>query len=660
MTISPQSGVGNLVDLKEGEILLPNYLLRQPDGIYVNLSIFPVGGGFDTFIDRLFGDGFRFVRLNYKFFMNLLFDYDIILDTHGLDTNVKLADDIVKFHAKRKALYRGVKLDRAMLSAEYFFEPVVIEVEKEVPVYGEAGADGVRPIVGSERQLEMVPTSLDIDEFIAEMWLKGVRYGLAVDEVAEVIARQESVRMKIAAQLDASEGVDAEIEEASDVLHRDNSPKILPNGKADLRKFQNRFPQIEMGARLLGKKSRILGKPGYKVNGAKIEPAIPNDLDLHALAGVGTRIDIQDGEEFIVSTRNGFLSLDVETNHIEITEKIENKAGVSLKTTGDLSLAGKEFIEHGEVQEGRVVEGTNMTFRSNVFGTVVSQGGLVLLEKSLSNGRAKSVGGDVISHGRCFNSVIEALDGNITLKYAEACFISGQTVTIEHAINCDIIAENIEIGVAEGCGVAGKRIKITSSNDCRSTETNISLVLPDLSAFENQTRELNKAIENCQQIIQMKDQESAQLSSNPEVAKYLALATSIKQSTVKLTEAHQENWKKMTAKFAKIDNALTRLNAEKQEQLKRIQDFQQEIVILAAGREESGKGISCKIDEVVGDTLVRTMTVPNGVSALHKVKSSEIKVRLRENGSAQERVFFDDDGSLDWVYTLPEVVQPQA
>ncbi len=120
------------------------------------------------------------------------------------------------------------------------------------------------------------------------------------------------------------------------MLRRDNSPKKLPNGQADLRKFQNRFPQIAKGARLLKKKKRVLGKPGFKVSGVMIEPPLPEDFDLQALAGEGTRVENQGVNEFIVATRDGFLSLDVETNHIAVTEKIENKSGVSVKTTGDL------------------------------------------------------------------------------------------------------------------------------------------------------------------------------------------------------------------------------------------------------------------------------------------------------------------------------------
>ena len=655
MNISQQSSVGNLADLKEGEILLPDYIIRQQNGIYINLQLFPVGGGFEKFIDRLFGEGLRFVCLNYQMLMDLLYDYDSILNTCGIESKIKLADDIIPFPANRKILYKGVKLDPEFRNAEYFFEPAEIEVETDVPVYSEDGTDGVRHLVNLERKTELRPTSLDVDEFIADMWLKGVRFGIDVGAVTDTISRREPVRMKIAEQLDATEGSDAEIEEASDVLHRDNAPKILPNGKADLRRFKNRFPQIEAGALLLRKINRVPGKHGVKINGAWLEAAIPKDVDLQALAGMGTRVEIRQGGEFIVSTRSGFLALDVETNHIDITEKIENKTGVSLKTTGDLSLAGKEFIEHGEVQEGRFVEGANMTFRSDVYGSVVSKGGFILLEQSLSNGSAKSVGGDISSSGRVFNSVIDARDGRVSIKYAEASLILAKSVVVDHAINCEIIAENIAVGAAEGCGIAGKYVKVSESKSNRGKENIIAIVLPDLSVFETQIRQVNKAILNCKQIIKSKDIEISKIASNEDVAKYLALAVSVKQSTVKLTAAQQENWKRMTSKFAKIDSALEMFNLEKQEQIKRLLAFQQEISYLIEGREKTGKGIQCKIPQVSGDTLVRTMTVYDGIHGLHKLSAGEIKVKLREQGLPQDRLFFDEEGNLDWEYKLDEI-----
>lgn len=631
--------------------MLPACLIRQPDGIFVDLSLFPVGGDFERVIDGLFRSGERFRGLDYRLLMALLYDYDSIMDQHGINAKLRLAEDVVDFPPNRRALYKAVKVDGAKSSAEYFFEPVAMEVVVEEPVYGKPGEDGVAPIIGSTRKEEMQPTKLDLDEFIADMWLKDVRFGIDAESVAEVISRRAMTRRNIASQRNATVGFDAKMEEVCNVLRRDNAPKLLANGKADLRKFQNRFPQIESGARLLKKVARVLGKEGIRVSGQRIEPLLPKDeIDLLAMAGPGTYVETQDGEEYVLAAKDGFLSLDTVTNVVSVTETIENKGGISLKTTGDLSLSGNDFIEHGEVQGGRVVEGKNMTFRSDVYGDVVSQGGFILFEKNLSGGSAKSYGGDVTSNGRVFNSVIEACTGKVSLKYAESCLILGESVVIERAVNCEIVAENVQVDSAEGCDIAGKNIQIKSSNSCRTKETVVSMLVPDSSASDAKITQLGVEIDDCKKIIEAKEQAVAQLKSDPEFAKYLALAAKIRQGTLQLNAAQQDAWKKMSAKFASFMSAGSRLTAEKQEQLTLVQGFIQEQAQLQEAQKNTTAGIQCEIAEVAGDTSVRSMVVPGGVAAFQKNKPGVIKTLLREQNVRHKRIFSDDTGSLVWSY----------
>lgn len=635
--------------VKDEAIPLPQFLFKAAEGVFVDLSLFPVGGGFERFIDSFFCNGSRFRGVNYRLLSELIYDYDSIMEQHGITGKLKLADDVVPFSDKRRALYKAVKVDGKHQHAAYFFEPVAMEVVIEEPVYGEPGEDGVASVIGSTRKEVLQPTKLNLDEFIADMWLKGVRFGIDVDAVADVIARGATVRLDIARQLDATLGSDAEIEEACNVLHRDNSPKLLVNGKADLRKFQNRFPQIAAEARLLKKKPRVLGKPGYKVSGQIIPPKVPLDeIDIHAMAGPGTRVEMQDGCEYILANQDGFLSLDTMSNHISVTEMIENKGGISLKTTGDLSLAGNEFIEHGEVQEGRVVEGKNMTFRSDVYGDVISQGGFILLEKNLSGGSARSIGGDVTSNGRVFNSVIEARNGHVTMPYAESCLILAQTAVIDRAVNCDIVAENIQIGSSEGCSLAGKNVQVNSSGSCRSKETLISMLVPDLSAMEAQIAQMSREIQERNQIVEAKNRELAQLKSDPEFAKYLALAASIRQGKIQLNAAQQDSWQKMTTRFAASMSAGSKLTAQKQEQLTQAQAFLQEQAHLLEARDKSSANICCEITEVTGDTRVQSMIVPDGVAGFQEYPAAEIRSRLREHDIKHKRIFSDDSGSLVW------------
>jgi hypothetical protein len=90
------------------------------------------------------------------------------------------------------------------------------------------------------------------------MWGKGIRFGI---DIAAVRARSRpaSERVMVASRLEPVPGIDAHIIEVSDDIHRSDAPRQLANGKLDLMCFQNRFPQIQKGVRLLQKLPRVVG-----------------------------------------------------------------------------------------------------------------------------------------------------------------------------------------------------------------------------------------------------------------------------------------------------------------------------------------------------------------------------------------------------------------
>jgi hypothetical protein len=181
------------------------------------------------------------------------------------------------------------------------------------------------------------------------------------------------------------------------------------------------------------------------------------------------------------------------------------------------------------------------------------------------------------------------------------------------------------------------------------------MLVPGLANIDAQIQRVNKAIDDCKQAVKAKEQALTLTEAEEEVANYLALAKSIQQGSVKLNAVQQNNWQKMTDKFAKTQRAMDELNTEKQKQLKRIPGFEQELAYLVEARVKSGEGIHCEITMVAGDTLVRTMVAYNGISYFRNNSESELRIKLREQGFPQERVFFDSEGGLDWRYELPEI-----
>lgn len=609
----------------ESGLSLPAYVLLRPEGVYINLSPLPPQDILRMFVDRLFGNNARFAGLDYDNFIKLLYCNDPAEVFKG-QAEIKLADNIVQFPQDRIALYREVKIDLKGNTAEYLFEPVYMEVI----------VDG---------RAEFKPTKLEFDEFVAAMWLKGVKFGIEAATVRETIAKGAMARLAIANQRDPTDSIDAHIVEESDLLRQDNAPVIGPDGKADLRRARNRFPQVLKDTPLLRKVPRATGKPGYRVTGVLIEPRKPDDVDMSRLAGSGTRIMQGPQGELLASIMDGFICLDESTGQITIAEKIENKSGISVKETGDLVLAVDEYIEHGEVQEGRVVEGRHLKFLANVFGHVKASGDIDFA-RNLSGGSGLSAGGNISIKGRAINAVLEAWDGEIKTEFAEGCTVRGRAVTIKRAVNCVIAAEVVKLDIAEGCLVAGRSIALGSASNFRHQETIVSLLVPDLAATERQIADTNKEIEDTRQAIEAR--KSAAAKADPGFARYLAIAEKVKAGAIKFTPEQMTGWQKIVKQYAP-EMKSTEALAQKCEQLA------ETVRRLTEKRASSGSGGEhCKIQNVKGDTIVRKLGSNLGMAYFRDMPLPELKELLKQFGDVEDRIFAGDSGTFDWLFTVPD------
>ncbi|HBF51813.1 MAG TPA: hypothetical protein DDX04_17335, partial [Massilia sp.] len=178
---------------------------RRPDGVYADPAV--LGTTVLAAVDSVLRSGRYFTGLNYPVLLKALFDTgpDLPLGPDGIPL-VRLAADIVPFNLQRRPLYRAVRIVGA--EAEYVFEQVHL-----------AGADG---------QPEM-PARLDLDEFVADLWLKGVRFGIDIAAVRAAIAGGNAGRIVVARRLEPVPGEDASVVEVSDDIHRSNAPRQLAN-----------------------------------------------------------------------------------------------------------------------------------------------------------------------------------------------------------------------------------------------------------------------------------------------------------------------------------------------------------------------------------------------------------------------------------------------
>lgn len=629
---------------------LPNFIRKTDHGVWLDLGKMPLDGSLLGFVDRLFAQGAYFTQLDYPSLQALLYQPDSIRDRAR---EIRLAAGIVLLSPARQSLYKEVRvLDRGA-RAEYLFEPVFLEVREQGPVDGDADATGQAPVVSHREKTRLEPTRLDIDEFICVLWSRGVRFGIQVQAVLDAIAANKVDRVAVALELAPQPGRDAELLEQFEGLRRDDSP-LITAGRADLRRFKNRFPQIARGQRMMKKLPLQLGTPGFRVTGDIIEPALPKDLDLAALAGPGTRVETGVDGQFISAAASGFISIDVGSNRISVTEKIENKSGINVRTTGDLTLSVDEFVEHGEVQEGRVVEGKHMKFTSTVYGSLVSNAGRIELEENLSGGRATSEGGSIRIKHRALNAGVEAVGGSIDVHYAENSTLIGDVVVIGHAINCEVIANTLRVGVAQACTLAARSIQVEISDMRRGKANLVSVLVPDADAAQRKLAALRSGVADIQRKIDAVSADVKKLSADPEISKLLALSELVRTGKLVLSPVQEGNFRQMQNRHATALKAMQRLAKEAQVLRDALQAKQGDIAQFRLAQRALAAERGCTIRQVVGETCVQQVPTSLGVPNFRGLTGNDLGQRLRESLPAPKRIFLEERGSLAWSYAAAD------
>ncbi|NHZ62963.1 flagellar assembly protein A [Massilia genomosp. 1] len=603
---------------------LDHCIIERHDGVYGDPSV--LGTTFGAAIDRIFATSYL-VDLDYPLLIKAVYGAGPPLpksaDGHVI---IRLASAIRPFSPLRRPLYKSVKINRG--KAEYFFEPVYV-------------ADPADP--DGPGNLER----LDVDEFIADMWGKGIRFGIDVEAVRLAIDGGKSERVVVARLLEARAGRDAHVIEVTSDLHRSDAPLQLANGKLDLMAFQNRFPQVEKGVRLLKKVPRVAGKPGFELSGLRIEPPVPKDAEVTPMAGPGTVVEVTGEGEFLIAQHTGFLNVDSKSGQISVGDKIISRDGVSARTTGNLKLSG-DFEEFGEVQEKRVVEGEGITIHADVFGNIISRGGTVLLNRNLVGGTAHNARGDIRVKGVASGSVIQASAGEVVLNRAESCVISGTRVTIMHAVNCEIMGEDVTISQAEGCAIAARTVTVNSAGPRRQSEMNIFALQPDSARLDEVIETMTARVAQFAALALRRKAEMDAMTNEPEVRKYVMLASKVRKKELILTEEQVPMFQKMALAAGPALKAIARVSLD----VKAAETEQQAGAALVAElvrqRDDSAGLSSVTVKRIEGETVVRGMTYnPDGAS-IYDLPAKDIKLKLRTTRAEGEVIFAGDEGAVDW------------
>ncbi|MES2318158.1 MAG: flagellar assembly protein A [Pseudomonadota bacterium] len=600
-------------------------LVKRPDGVYADPTVLTTT--LAAAIDGVFANNNYFSGLDYAVLIKALYNYgpDLPRSTTG-EVLIRFADDIVAFDPMRRQLYKAVKMSDG--KAEYYFEPVVMT--------DPANPDG-----------RGIPARLNPDEFVADMWSKGIRFGIDMATLRGAIDASKAERAIVACRLPALPGIDAHIIEVSSDLHRSDAPRQLANGKLDLMAFQNRFPQIQKGVKLLKKVPRKDGEVGFELSGLQIQPPVPKDIELSSMAGPGTLIENGADGEFLISAQAGFLNVDSSTSKVSVDDKIVSRDGVSSRTTGNLQLTG-DYEEFGEVQEKRVIEGESVTIHADVFGNIVSRGGTILLNNNLVGGSAHNARGDIRVKGVASGSVLQTSLGEVVLNRAESCIISGTRVVIEHAANCEIMADEVVIVQAEGCAIAARKITIESAGPRKQSEMLIFAMEPDSARIDEAIAQMTLKAEDFGAALLARRAEMEELTGQPDVRKYVMLASKIRKKELILTPEQLPQFQKMAAAvgpalktIAKVSLDVKAAEVEQQAALDLVAQLVQQ-------RSDCAGNSEVNVAMVAGETQLCSMKFNPDGSVLYDLPSKEIKARLRANSDRGDVILSESAGAIAW------------
>lgn len=615
---------------------LPAFLQRRAEGLFVNTKALDGEGCFAEFVASRFGDGWYFDGLDYAAFQDLLFE---AWSRPAGDKPMRLAADIRPFAPCRRNLYKGFAQGDEGHSSLYMFEPVFLEPEEPPGATGSAASRMARS--------QPEPAALDFGEFVAHAWGHGIRFGMDASRVLQAIESGERGKVQVARWREPVPGKDADMEEKCASLHRDDSPMMNADGQVDLSQFKNRFPQVSAGEPLFRKVPRKPGVPGRRLNGEAVDCGIPKDFDMALLAGPGTRFENREDGEYIVADITGFIEIDKTSNRVAVNEKMVGREGVSMRTTGNLRLTGAEYEEHGEVDAKRVIEGHDMSFKANVYGILVSDGGLITICQNLINGTVRNPAGKIESLGLASASTLEAPGGVVRMKRAEGCMIWADRVEIEHAVCCEIIAAEVVLGNAEGCNIITQGAQIAVSGSYKGRENALTLLIPMQREDKARREEAEKHLLLVQKRIDKVNAEKGELEAKKEFSEFLKLQSGIARGLVKLSAAHADAFRQLHSRMQPTSQRYTAL-LQALEKLTAELDQTRGLITSLQNQTAHTRPIHCGVALINGDTVVQSLQCFHSEDGREKNGLAQMRAWIHGNNQTPVRLYASDSGAFTW------------
>ncbi|MBW7954524.1 hypothetical protein H3C61_01800 [Candidatus Gracilibacteria bacterium] len=471
-----------------------NFISFLEDGIYLDISRIKSRDDFISFVGDFFGRGFYFKDLDYKLFSDIIFDIEKIEGN-----NIKLASSIEKIDEKKAQKYQKPFIYNG-LQSEYIFSKIYSDIEED----------------GKTKEIEVF---LDIDEFIAQMWNYGIRFGLKIDDIKKEIKLPTNKKILIADYIEPTLPIDESLQ-SMQFFGQDLS---LDKDYKNYKRSYITFPKL---SKLYKIEPAIYGKNGLNILGEYIKPTKePKKIDLNKIIGEGVELLEQDGNIYIISSIDGFVSppqgnynskntiekdkkfitlnIDEILNPIKVTEHIEfgeigpktgniiTEYSVLIKgLKSEYIVRAKNISSYGE-NCGSMSSYNDINIDGNVIGKMERQENIFSMTE---DGQIISLNGNIKVNGKVlFNNVLSAVKGRIDLYSIENSIIFGKDIEIVNARRCFIFGENIKITgqLIDSIVISTQTIDIASTSH-KDRENCIYFLRGE--NYENKIKEINNII----------------------------------------------------------------------------------------------------------------------------------------------------------------------
>lgn len=329
-----------------------------------------------------------------------------------------------------------------------------------------------------QQEEEQVRFRLREDILLAQLWKHRVRYGFDFAAIEQGLQYNhlkialESGRLEIARQRDPLPPIPPEREDSKERLERDLSPDEDEEGHVDMYKFKNAIFHIKAGEILYKKIPGKAGKSGRDVMGNSIAAEAPEDtINLAMLCGEGTEVKEIDGNQCLVTTRDG--TLDVQSDG-----RVSVHSGVRIQqvdtSTGNLEvdMPDQDMTIEEDIDDSRKVDVNvrTLTIHGKIYGSEITAHGKtkVVIEGGMIKGKITHTGsGPIIINSKLTAVEIRSELGIVSIEESENSTIFANVIKVKShnhgvTIGASIKIDNLANTQDGNTFIMGEKIEVNS------------------------------------------------------------------------------------------------------------------------------------------------------------------------------------------------------